>query len=270
MSDSAELVYIRNLNFRYFNINILENISLTINKNEFIVLVGENGAGKSTLLRILAGKHCLNTYSEFNILNNTTTGICMNGVAYLGNIWKRQVAFAGMTDMSIDKEAGKMMESWQIANIYRRNKLVEVLEIDLKWNMNRISSGQKKRVQIMLGLLKPFRLLIIDEFLNELDVVIKDKLFNYLKNEMISRDCSVIYATHVFDIVSNFATHINFIHNGKLQKKQKINNFVKDSTLFESVRDKILENRQSYHTDNIDKSLFGPQGGWSSGRSQLL
>ena len=82
-------------------------------------------------------------------------------------------------------------------NIDRRDELVKILDIDLDWKMHQVSDGQRKRVQIMLGLLKPFKFLIIDEFLNELDVVIRDRFFKYLTKEC-SREMELSFMQLMF------------------------------------------------------------------------
>ena len=158
----------------------------------------------------------------------------------------------------------------QEENLERRDELVKVLEIDLNWRMNKVSDGQRKRVQIMLGLLKPFKFLIIDEFTNELDVVIRDNFFIYLKKECLERNCSIIYATHIFDNLENFATDVVFISNGVTENIKSLKDFNNTGSLFHSVKNKILENKNIKKDNTIDKTLFGPQGGWSSGRGNLI
>jgi len=61
---------VKNLNFKYFNIEILENINLEIGDKEIVLLVGENGAGKTTLLRLLSGKYTARDYEEFNVMGH--------------------------------------------------------------------------------------------------------------------------------------------------------------------------------------------------------
>lgn len=39
----------------------------------------------------------------------------------------------------------------------RREKLIELLDIDLRWRMHKVSDGQRRRVQICMGLLHPFQ-----------------------------------------------------------------------------------------------------------------
>lgn len=45
----------------------------------------------------------------------------------------------------------------------RRQQLVDLLDIDLNWHLHRVSDGQRRRVQICMGLLKPFKVLLLDE-----------------------------------------------------------------------------------------------------------
>ena len=45
----------------------------------------------------------------------------------------------------------------------RRQHLVDLLDIDLNWHLHRVSDGQRRRVQICMGLLKPFKVLLLDE-----------------------------------------------------------------------------------------------------------
>lgn len=42
----------------------------------------------------------------------------------------------------------------------RRQQLIDLLDIDLQWRLNRISDGQRRRVQICMGLLKPYKVSI--------------------------------------------------------------------------------------------------------------
>lgn len=263
-------VLVENLSFSYFNIDILHNINLQINEGEIILLVGENGAGKSTLLRLLSGNYTALKYDKFSVLGTRSPHDQYKGVAFLGNTWKRSISFTGHVPFMIDMAAGEMMKKWQEENIERRNELVNVLEIDLNWRMNKVSDGQRKRVQIMLALMKPFKFLIIDEFTNDLDVVVRDKFFNYLKKERDERNCSIIYATHIFDNIDHFATHVVFISNGVTHGKQLLNDFNVEHNLFHSVKNKILANKTYFNNQKLDQKLLGPQGGWSSGRSNFF
>ena len=82
----------------------------------------------------------------------------MWGLAYLGDRWER-TTLCGMSPYTGDIRAGDMMKKWQEEHIERRDELVKVLDIDLDWRMHTVSDGQRKKVQIMLGLLYPFQII---------------------------------------------------------------------------------------------------------------
>lgn len=51
----------------------------------------------------------------------------------------------------------KMVDGLLDVDPKRKERLVEVLDIDLEWRMHRVSDGQRRRVQLLMGLLKPFQ-----------------------------------------------------------------------------------------------------------------
>lgn len=87
------------------------------------------------------------------------------GVRYNLNLHIRKtVAFAGHgVPYQADIEVCEMMKSLQDEFKTRRDELYEVLEINPYWRMHQVSDGQRRRVQIMLGLLRPFKVLLLDE-----------------------------------------------------------------------------------------------------------
>ncbi len=56
-----------------------------------------------------------------------------------------------------DIAAGKMIFGVEGVDPVRRERLISLLDIDLNWRMNRVSDGQRRRVQIAMGLLKPYK-----------------------------------------------------------------------------------------------------------------
>lgn len=265
---NKQLVDIKKLDFYYFNKQILFDVNINIKENEKILLIGLNGAGKSTLLRVIAGLHYAYDFSEFNVLDSDRPNDQFNGLAYLGNRWFKNISFVGNTPYSCDIFVKDMMKKLQQENVTRRDELVDVLEINLDWKMHTVSDGQRKRVQIMLALLKPFKLLIIDEFLSELDIIIRDKLFEYLTKECNLRNASIIYATHIFDNLESWIDNVIYISNGRCSQKEDLNTFLVKKNLYLSVKNKLLTdcNRKLEDFQEVDESLFGKQGGYSSGR----
>jgi CCR4-NOT complex subunit CAF16 len=59
--------------------------------------------------------------------------------------------------MQGDIAAGKMIFGVEGVDPQRRQQLIDLLEIDLDWRLNKVSDGQRRRVQICMGLLKPYQ-----------------------------------------------------------------------------------------------------------------
>jgi CCR4-NOT complex subunit CAF16 len=85
-------------------------------------------------------------------------------LAYLGHQWRRSVASAG-ADISMqgDLSARQLIFNVPDVEAQRRDRLVKLLDINLSWRMHQVSDGQRRRVQICMGLLKPFTVLLLDE-----------------------------------------------------------------------------------------------------------
>ena len=64
---------------------------------------------------------------------------------------------------------------------------MRLLDIDPEWRMHQVSDGQRRRVQICLGLLKPFAVLLCDEITVDLDVVGRLDLLRFFREESEQR-----------------------------------------------------------------------------------
>ncbi|KAL9251094.1 ABC transporter I family member 20-like protein [Drosera capensis] len=203
------------------SIPLIQDFSLTLNAGNRCLLVGSNGAGKTTILKILGGKHLVEP-SMVRVMGRSAfhdTGLTTSGdLAYLGGEWKRDVAFAGFeVSIQMDISAEKMIFGVAGIDPKRREELLKVLDIDLSWRMHRVSDGQRRRVQICMGLLKPFKVLLLDEITVDLDVLARADLLKFLKKECDERSATIIYATHIFDGLEHWPTHIVYVAHGRLQ-----------------------------------------------------
>lgn len=229
-NDNNPMVVINKLKFTYPGIDghpppgsvpLIEDFSLTLNPGDRCLLVGSNGAGKTTILKILGGKHMVEPdmvrvlgRSAFHDTSLTSSG----DLAYLGGEWRREVAFAGFdVAIQMDISAEKMLFGVSGVDPKRRAELIKVLDVDLSWRMHKVSDGQRRRVQICMGLLKEFKVLLLDEITVDLDVLARADLLTFLKKECEERGATLIYATHIFDGLENWPSHIVYVAHGKLQ-----------------------------------------------------
>ncbi|KAJ8482245.1 hypothetical protein ONZ45_g15024 [Pleurotus djamor] len=96
----------------------------------------------------------------------------------------------------------------------RRDRLLDILDIDLDWHMHAISDGERRRVQLCFGLMVDWDVLLLDEVTVDLDVLVRDELLQFLKSDSEERGATILYATHIFDGLSDFPTHIAHMRFG--------------------------------------------------------
>lgn len=197
----------------------LTNIDLKIPWNTRTLIVGANGAGKSTLLKLLSGKHlCLNGKilvngsDPFSPVHSTKDGEEEYLITtYLGTEW------CHMSIINRDIGVAELLNSIGMPHFQQRgDTLCEILDVDLSWRMFKLSDGQKRRVQLVMGLLKPWKVLLLDEVTVDLDVIARSKLLGFLQWETRTRQCSVIYATHIFDGLSEWPDRIWHLKEGSM------------------------------------------------------
>ncbi|KAF3436133.1 hypothetical protein FNV43_RR23225 [Rhamnella rubrinervis] len=216
------------------------------------LLLGANGSGKTTLLKILAGKHMVGGRDVVRVLNfsafHDTHLVCSGDLAYLGGSWSKTVSSAGEVPLQGDFSAEHMIFGVEGTDPVRRDKLIELLDIDLQWRMHKVSDGQRRRVQICMGLLHPFKVLLLDEVTVDLDVVARMDLLEFFKEECDQRGATIIYATHIFDGLETWATHLAYIQDGELRRAEKLSKIeeLKDSANLLSVVESWLRSESKH------------------------
>jgi len=221
-SEETPTIDVKGLNFSYTldqltKQQVLFNVNLKLRKGSRCVLLGENGAGKSSLLRVLAGKHLVeaSTCKVMGIPSFSHT-LGVSGVAFLGDSWTRTMAFAGHMAFQADIPVCEMMITNQRQFPERVTKLMELLAIDPQWRMNRVSDGQRRRVQLFLGLIRPYEVLFIDEMTVDLDVLARKDFLDFLKEESEEHGVTIVYATHIFDAMDTWPTHVAEVDSGTI------------------------------------------------------
>mmetsp|Transcript_9689 Transcript_9689/g.13454 ORF Transcript_9689/g.13454 Transcript_9689/m.13454 type:complete len:314 (+) Transcript_9689:63-1004(+) len=194
---------------------ILKGLNMQLAPGSRCLLLGANGAGKSTLLRVLAGKHLTKPDGAVKVMGlDAFRDLRLNMVrAFLDTQWgMRTVAFAGYgCPLSADIRVGDMMQKLQDTYPERRDELMGILGVDPDWRMHKVSDGQRRRVQLLLGLVRPFDILLLDEVTTCLDVIVRQDLLFWLQKETETRRATVVYATHIFDGLDDWPTHIHFL-----------------------------------------------------------
>ena len=228
MNDSsAPVVAVRHLHFRYDNgaPEVLTDITLDLAPGERHLLVGANGSGKTTLLRVIAGKHMVPREAvrlwDRPAFHDTALPTC---IAHIGGPFRVYV------DITVEE----MLERRSAADPNRVQNLIDLLSVDVGWHMHRVSAGQRRRVQLLIELSQHKPLLLLDEVTSDLDVVVRADLLEFLKEETTKRGSSVLYATHVFDGLEDWATHLTALEQGRIGRSAPLDNLHELTRLRES------------------------------------
>ena len=190
----------------------LSNIVLNLPPGSRTLLIGANGAGKTTLLRLLSGKRMAPTGTiSVAGIDPFTSGL--EGVTYLGLEWVLNPIVR--TDIDVPTLLASVGGDYYTE---RRDELVQILDIDLAWRMHAVSDGERRRVQLAMGLLRPWRILLLDEITVDLDLLSRSNFLAFLKRETESRACTIVYATHILDNLAGWPSHLVHMHMGKIKE----------------------------------------------------
>ena len=212
-----------------------------------------------------------------------------NGLAYLGN-WSAPLCHAPNAAYQCDIPVRDMMIKLQNEFPERRDRLVKLLGINMDWRMHEVSDGQRRRVQIMLGLIRPFRVLLMDEITVDLDICARQDLLGFLKSECEERGAAIVYATHILDGLDTWVTHMMYLSAGGVSKDgvpriDEVPAFIANraknipNPLLRAVEKRMRDERAlegmvveqsegaAKQLDGVGESMKGKQGGYASGRA---
>ncbi|KAK5941659.1 CCR4-NOT regulatory complex component [Knufia obscura] len=224
-SPSNPAINVTNLTYKFPNTSQpgLSDITLHLPAGSRTLLIGANGAGKTTLLRLLSGKRLAPRDTiTINGLDPFTANL--TGITYLGVEWVLNPIVR--TDIDVPSLLSSVG-----GNAYpeRRNELVKILDIDLRWRMHAVSDGERRRVQLAMGLLRPWEVLLLDEITVDLDLLSRKNFLDWLKSETERRSCTVVYATHILDNLVGWPTYVVHMHLGTVKESGEMSGYLEEA-----------------------------------------
>ena len=202
----------------YGQVSVLKDISLSIDKGGFLVLVGPSGCGKSTLLYTIAG---LETITRGTI---KIDGRVVNDLPPS----RRDIAmvfqsYALYPTMNVAENIGFGMEMRGIPKEERRAAVARVaktLQIEhlLTRRPGQLSGGQRQRVAMGRALVRNPRLFLFDEPLSNLDAKLRIDMRTEIKRLHQSLGTTIVYVTHDQVEAMTLASMIAVLKDGVLQQ----------------------------------------------------
>jgi CCR4-NOT complex subunit CAF16 len=216
----APSISVTDLSYKFPDRSVgLRNVFLDLPPASRTLLIGANGAGKTTLLRLLSGKRLAPSDTiRVGGLDPFKDGL--EGVTYLGLEWVLNPIVR--TDIGVRELLSSVGGDHYPE---RKDELISVLDIDLDWRMHAVSDGERRRVQLAMGLVRPWRILLLDEITVDLDLLSRSNFLAFLKRETETRACTIVYATHILDNLADWPTHLVHMSMGKVKEWGPMNEF---------------------------------------------
>src|SRR5690554_2128652 len=211
-------IRIENVTKRFGSFVAVDNISLTVEDQEFMVLLGPSGCGKTTLLRAIAG---LGMADEGRIcIGNRDVTYLPPRERKISMVFQSYAIFPHMT--VYDNIAfGLKMNRFEKREIDRRvRQAAEMLHIEnmLDRHPSAMSGGQRQRVAVARAIAMQSEVLLMDEPLSNLDALLRLKMRAELKRLLQEIKATTIYVTHDQIEALSMGDRIAVIRAGRLQQ----------------------------------------------------
>jgi cell division transport system ATP-binding protein len=211
ISGMAEtIIDIRNANIYQGDSLVLQDVNLTVNKGEFVYLVGKTGTGKSSLLKTLYGELPLKE-GQATCVGYDLRNLTWKTVPYLRrNMGVVFQDFQLLTDRNVNENLKFVLKAigWKDDKLMNE-KIADVLDkVGLKSKGFKMpfemSGGEQQRVDIARALLNSPKLILADEPTGNLDPETSDEIMHLLIH--IARDygTAVVMATHDYIVIQKF------------------------------------------------------------------
>jgi putative ABC transport system ATP-binding protein len=207
-------------------VHALSDVSLNINKNEYVAIMGPSGSGKSTLMNILG---CLDTptHGIYNFKNVNVSQMNDNDLAKIRN---REIGFVFQTFNLLPRSDA--LHNVELPLIYagvpnfeRKERARLALEhVGLSDRIhhkpNELSGGQRQRVAIARALVTNPAIILADEPTGNLDTKTGEDIMA-LFNEIYEQGNTIILVTHE-EYIAEHAERILRIRDGLIEKDESV------------------------------------------------
>lgn len=230
-----EKIELINISYKYDSHHyVLKNISMVLNKNSHIALIGMNGSGKTTLIKLITGLY--EDYEGKILINNVdmkeidiedyqrkVSSVFQDYAKYEMSI-RENIGFGDIHNI-----ANEQLVRDQIEKVHLQNKIQKTDPLDLNlgnWFGDlELSGGEWQRIAIARMLMKKAELFVLDEPDASLDIL-KQKEMIKIYEQVIENKIS-IYISHKVDYVYLIANYIYVLVNGEIveygEHKQLLN-----------------------------------------------
>ncbi len=216
------MLSLSNIDFNYSGQSVLNELSLSVEKGEFVFMIGKSGSGKSTILQLIyfnllpfSGEVQFENYNS-KIIKTKDLPIIRRK---LGIIFQD---FKLLNDRNIYENLSFVLEAINTPRKEIKRKVASALTdvglLHRRFSFPReLSGGEKQRIAIARSIINEPILILADEPTGNLDPETSSDIVDLLL-KINSRGTAVIFATHNYEIVKKYQQKIIKIENGKALK----------------------------------------------------
>lgn len=215
---SEQLLELKNIKKRFGETDVLNGITLSIKKGEFITFLGASGCGKTTTLRIIAGLEEPDSGTVF-LDGKDVTSIPPNQ-RDVNTVFQNYALFP---HLNVEANVGYGLKIKRVPKAEIKKKVTEILELVQltgyeKRMPSELSGGQKQRVAIARALVNSPKLLLLDEPLGALDLKLRRTMQLELKRLQKKLGITFLYITHDQEEAINMSDRIVVMKDGRFEQ----------------------------------------------------
>ncbi|MFN7922181.1 MAG: ABC transporter ATP-binding protein [Bryobacteraceae bacterium] len=216
MADLAPAVELDRVTFSYGATQVLHGITFTLGKGEIVGMLGRNGAGKSTTIKIIAGIQP----AGGGVVRVTGLPLPERSVDVkqrIGYVPESAALFETLTCEEFLELSGRLHDVPEETLQERIATILETFGLALERGdrLDTYSKGMRQKALLAAALLHDPELILLDEPLTGLDVqaaiLVKD-----LIAALAARGKTILYSSHVLDVVEKICHRVLVIHEGRL------------------------------------------------------
>ena len=200
-----KIVEIKNLTIQYPGVKAVDNVSFSVEQNDFLGIIGPNGAGKSTLFSCMLG---LNNQYDGSIFffgkNIRESKKYLKDIGYVPQkpIFEknfpatvREVVRMGLRKKSDENRVDKVLQDVWIHELSHKR-------------IGELSGGQQQRVFIAKALVGDPKILILDEPVTGIDTQSTELFYGILRDLNKKQNITIIWSSHDLDAVNRLANKV--------------------------------------------------------------
>ena len=214
MSDSGNVISVRGLKKSYGSTQAVAGIDLSIAQGEIFALLGPNGAGKTTTVEILEGFRTRDS-GEVSVLK---TDPAIKGAA--GRIWRNRIGIVLQStsdagDLSVQETVAHFAKYY--ANPRSVDEVIQSVGLTEKSTelIRTLSGGQRRRLDVALGIIGSPELLFLDEPTTGFDPEARRAFWALIKS-LRDSGTTIVLTTHYLDEAEALADRVAVINHGQI------------------------------------------------------